>query len=187
MTRKVLYFKICAAIDATAKNESGKAGRTSYKEFLHQNLGLITNVAFGGTQILNIHLLYDHPQVKKNSDGTVPVQEILYHVVRCGLYHDAALPADIAFTDKAQIRVEQDGQIVLPLGLIYGLITAVVVSPANRDERAPKEGMLNLGDFPIPINKLWGRRNELLWLLDAVNEVRRLRRAATEGQLKAPP
>jgi hypothetical protein len=109
-------FEICAAIDATAKKEFGKSDRTSYKKFLHQNLGLITHVAFGGTKILNIHLPYVHPQVKKNPDGTVAVQELLYHAVRCCLYHDATLPSDITFTDKAQIRVDQNGQIVLPVG-----------------------------------------------------------------------
>jgi hypothetical protein len=44
--------------------------------------------------------------------------------------------------------------------------------------------MLNLGEIPIPISKLWGRRAELLWLLDALAEVTRLR---IEAQRAAPP
>lgn len=171
-------FQICAGIDVTAKTEFGKSGRGSYKEFIHQNLGLITDIAFGGRKILNLNLGYDHPDLKKNADGCVPVQDIFYHVVRCGLYHEASLPDDLKFADEMQIRIK-DGVLVLPSALIYGLITAVVVSPANRDEHAPKEGMLNLGEFPIPINKLWGRRDELLWLLDAINEIKWLKTAAT--------
>lgn len=172
-------FQICAAVDFTAKNEFSNSGRRSYKDFIHQNLGLITDIAFGGRKILNLNLAYDHPEIKKNADGCVPVQDIFYHAVRCGLYHKTSLPDNLKFTDEMQIRIEEDGVLVLPSALIYGLITAVVVSPANRDEHAPKEGMLNFGDFPIPINKLWGRRDELLWLLDAVNEVKRLHTAAS--------
>lgn len=167
-------FQICAAIDVTAKTEFGKSGRGSYKDFVHQNLGLITNIAFGSCRILNLNLVYDHPDLTKNADGCVTIQDIFYHVIRCGLYHEASLPDNIKFTDEMQIRIK-DGVLILPSALIYGLITAVVVSPANRAELAPVEGMLNFGDFPIPINKLWGRRDELLWLLDAVNEVKRLK------------
>lgn len=171
-------FQICAAIDITAANEFGKPGRRSYKDLIHMNLALITDIAFGGRRILNIGLAYDHPKLKKGADGCVPIEDIFYHVVRCGLYHEAALPDDLRFTDEMQIRLEEQGVLVLPSTLIYGLITVVVVSPVNCDEVAPKEAMLNLGKFPIPINKLWGRREELLWLLDAVNEARRLQMAA---------
>jgi len=173
-------FQICAAIDVTAKNESGKSGRKNYKDFIRQNLGLITDIAFGGRKILNLNLAYDHPKLKKNANGCVPLQDLFYHVVRCGLYHEATLPDDLKFTDDMQIRIEEDGVLVLPSALIYGLICAVIVSPANREERAPKEAMLNFGKFPIPINKMWGHRNELLWLLDAVNEVTRLHNAVSK-------
>jgi hypothetical protein len=171
-------FQICAAIDVTAANEFGKTGGATYKEFVHQNLALITDIALGGRRILNLKFQFDHPGLKKSADGSVSVQEILYHVVRCGLYHEAAIPSTLEFLREAQIRAE-GGVLKLPASLIYGLIIAVVVSPGNRHELAPKQGMLNIGDFPIPINKLWGRRNELLWLLDAVNEVTRLQSAAT--------
>jgi hypothetical protein len=172
-------FQIAAAIEVTAEHESKTSGRSSYKNFIGQHLGLITRIAFGGTKILNLRLAYDHPELKKNVDGCVSVQDIFYHAVRCGLYHKASLPDNLKFTHEKRISIEDGGTLVLPSALIYGLITSVVVSPANRAEYAPKEGMLNLGDFPIPINKLWGRRHELLWLLDAVDEVRRLRVAGS--------
>lgn len=170
-------FQMCAAIEITAKTELGVSGRRSYKDFIHQNLDLITELAFGG-KIRNLHLEYDHPKVKKNADGSVPVQEILYHVVRCGLYHEATLPDDLKFTEENRITTK-DGTLIMPSSLIYGLIASVIVSPANHDEHAPLEGTLNLGCFPVPINKLWGRRAELLWLMDVVKEINQ--------QLKAAP
>jgi len=72
-------FSICAAIEATAKKEHSGGGRSVYKEFIHSNLGLITDVAFGGRRILNINLAYDHPDIDKTSEGLCTVQDILYH------------------------------------------------------------------------------------------------------------
>ena len=85
-------FQISSAIDATAKREFSKAGRRSYKDFVHDNLALITDITFQGTRILNLHFAFDHPQIAKDSSGTCTIQDILYHAVRCGLYHDSALP-----------------------------------------------------------------------------------------------
>jgi hypothetical protein len=39
-------FQICSAIDATATAEAGKRGRGSYKDFIHDNLTLITKIGF---------------------------------------------------------------------------------------------------------------------------------------------
>ncbi|HEV3136978.1 MAG TPA: hypothetical protein VGZ26_03725 [Pirellulales bacterium] len=94
-----------------------------------------------------------------------------------GLYHEAKLPTNLKFIDEAKFYNE-NGVLCLPAALVYGFIAAVVVAPVNAGERLTKEGQLNFGEFPILINKLWGRRNELLWLLDAVNELHSLRAAA---------
>lgn len=82
---------LSAAIDATATKLYTQRGRKSYKEFIHQNLNLITEVSFG-TSILNINLKYDHPDLEADPDGRCSIQNILYHVVRCGLVHSAELP-----------------------------------------------------------------------------------------------
>src|SRR5258708_38169777 len=78
-------FVICAALEATGVKEFGQKGRSSYKDFISQNLGLITDIALGG-RILNLRLEFDHPEMKKNADGVYPIEEIFYHAVRCGLY-----------------------------------------------------------------------------------------------------
>jgi hypothetical protein len=166
-------FAICAALEASAVKEFGKPGRASYKDFVSQNLGLITNVAFGRGRILNLRLDYEHPQMKKSPDGVYPIEEILYHAVRCGLYHAAELPSSLRFVAEQKIYSDK-GALVLPASFVFGLITAVIVAPVNAHESASRPSMLNLGDFPIPISHLWGRRAELLWLLDAFAEVTRL-------------
>jgi hypothetical protein len=179
-------FAICAALEATAVKEFGQTGRSSYKNFISQNLGLITELGFGPGRILNLNLEYDHPELKKNADGVYPIEEIFYHAVRCGLYHESGLPSNLHFTDENQIRCDH-GALVLPASLVYGLIVAVVVAPVNAAESAPKPHFATLWEaFPIPISKLWGRRAELLWLLDVGAEVARhleaQRAAQSQGQ-----
>jgi hypothetical protein len=168
-------FAICAALEATAAKEFAQGGRTSYKEFIKQNMLLITGIAFGGPTIENLFLAFEHPELKRSADGMYSIQEIFYHVVRCGLYHEAGLPTNLQFAQDNQIRCHAN-LLVLPASLIYGLILAVVVSPSNADAADPraKPQVLNLGPTPIPISKLWGHPGELLWLLEVNREFGRL-------------
>ena len=109
-------FAICAAIEATAKRELGKGGRKSYKDFIQANFGLIADVGVG-RRVLNLNLQFDHPELKKSVDGTHSVQDILYHVVRCGLYHEAGIPNELKFTNEHKIYY-QGGALILPATLI---------------------------------------------------------------------
>ena len=166
-------FAICAAIDATAVKEFNKRGRDAYKEFLHQNLGLITDIAFGGRRILNLNLAYDHPNLKKRPDGTCSIQDIIYHAVRCGLYHEAKIPDNIKFVQE-QLITTKENNLTLPSSLIYGFIVAVIISPVNIKEKTSKDEILNLHNFPIPINRLWGRKEEFFWFKNLITEAIRI-------------
>jgi len=157
---------ISAAIDATATKHFGTSGRKSYKSFLHENLGLITKVGLGPA-ILNLNLEYDHPDIQRNADGTCPIQDILYHVVRCGLAHDAELPSNLRFTDEYRFTTE-DNVLILPASLIYGMIVAVVVCPVNGDQSVAEQYGINVRGFQIRLNKLWGKKQEVMNLFAAM-------------------
>lgn len=158
---------ICSAIEATAKKETGKGGR-GYKEFIHNNLDVITKVALGAS-VLNIRLGFQHPQVKMDSDGTTSIQEILYHVVRCGLYHEGCLPSNLIF-GKEQIFRADNGHVTLPGSLVHGLIVAVVTSPANANEKF-ENGGIQLHGIQIAFSSLRGKKQELLTLYTALDQV----------------
>ncbi|MBW3598549.1 MAG: hypothetical protein KY475_14915 [Planctomycetes bacterium] len=168
-------FQICAAIDTTAKAEFAqpKARKKDYKDFIHRSLGLITEIGFG-PRILNINLGYAHPEIKANADGCVSIQDVIYHAIRCGFYHDSSLPSNLHFEDEAAIRVSKEGDLFLPSTLVWGLMWAVVVAPVNSGERAAHEVFLTHLGAPLPLSKLWGRRAELLWLFEATREAARL-------------
>jgi hypothetical protein len=180
-------FAICPAVEATAKKEFGKGGRGSYKDFIRNNLPLITMIGVWGMNTKELWLPYTN--VAKNEDlrigeggfypfGLYPFEEIVYHIARCGLGHEAGLPPDLEFVDKPEIRSDPSGKLYLPASLVLGLIFAVVASPANQNEAETGTGakarVYMDGPYPLPLNKLWGRRTELLWLLEVRTEWRRL-------------
>ena len=166
-------MQVCAAIEATATAEYGKEGRSSYKTFLQENLGLITKVAFGAS-ILNLNLGYTHPRVKTATPGLCSFGDILYHAVRCGLYHQASLPSDLRFHNEPSFVVE-GGLLVLPARLILGLVVAVIVAPVNKDKTVADdhEGGLEISGYKIPLKRLWGRRTELLNLYQAMDAIQK--------------
>lgn len=160
---------ISIAIDATASKHFKCQGRKCFKEFIHDNLGLITKVGFGPS-ILNINLKYDHPHLEPNPDGLCSIEDIFYHVVRCGLLHAGELPSTLKFVNEYKFQVE-DGLLVLPSSLIYGLIAAVVVCPEKLDQTIPDNYALNIRGFEIKLNILWGKKQELENLYSAMDAI----------------
>jgi hypothetical protein len=103
-----------------------------YKRFVHDNLDIITRVAFAGLGIdKDWFIKYNHPDVKPDSTGHCTIEQILYHVIRCGLVHRSEIPSDIRFAKTGAFPYDGKPGVLLPEGLIYGLIIAVVVVSDN--------------------------------------------------------
>ena len=162
-------YQISSAVEATAKAEYGTGGRGNYKNFIHDNFGLITKIAFGHARILKLRIGYSHPEIKSDADGTCSIEEVFYHAVRCGLAHETKLPHNLVFTDEQAIKPDKSGTLFLPKSLVMGLIVAVVVSPANAGEKADKPCGIQYIGLNIPVEKMWGKRAELIRLHEAVD------------------
>jgi len=87
--------------------------------------------------------------------------EMLYDVVRCTVIHEAKLPNNLRFTKQSLIQLGNDGELVLPIDLIYGLIMAVVASPMNTDQKIDGDPVFSFGGKRIKINELWGDRGKI--------------------------
>ena len=153
-------LSVSIAIDATASKLYGKSGRSSYKKFIHENFALITKAAFGSLTIGSLSIKYAHPDIEPHPDGRCPIEDIFYHVVRCGLLHQAYLHSSIRFTDKIHFSAKE-GILTLPNSIVVGLIVAVVACPVNSGETSPVECSVTLGRIERPLNGLWGKRDEL--------------------------
>ena len=95
------------------------------------------------------------------------MDEILYHVVRCSLLHEAELGPILRFEEGNSFFMDGQTQ-VLPSCLINGLLISVVAAPVNVGERVDDNYVLNLRGYLAPLNLFWGKRDETTSLLEAI-------------------
>ena len=56
------------------------------------------------------------------------------------------------------IQTGLDGELVLPIDVIYGLLIAIVASSKNANQKVEGDPVFAFGGEEIRINDLWGRR-----------------------------
>jgi len=158
------------AVDATASQVyPTKNNNEAFKDWLHDNLALITHIGMGGVSIVgNFSFEYSHPDIRTDENGLCSLEQILYHVVRCGLLHGAKLPSTLRFGQPGITTWEGD-TLVLSGGLISGLIAAVVVSPINVGETAPDSYGITVSGRATSLNTLWGQRQALMDIVERKN------------------
>lgn len=151
------------ALSATARLEYPTAGdKAACRQFLRHNLPIICKIgwgAFGVSQPINFRYRRLDSQAPGISVRTMP--EMLYDVVRCTAVHEAGLPENLRFTDLPVIQTGLDGELVLPIDVIYGLLLAIVGSPKNAGQRAHGDPVFSFGGVSIRVNELWGRRKRI--------------------------
>lgn len=151
------------ALSATARLEYPTDGdKLACHNFLKQMLPIICKigwVSFGISQPINFKYRRLDTKAPGLSVRTMP--EMLYDVVRCTALHEAGLPSNLQFTDNPVIQLGLDGELVLPIDVIYGLLIAIVASPKNANERAKGNATFSFGGKSIPLNELWGKLNKI--------------------------
>ena len=179
---------IYGAIEDTAAREYGRGERSVYKRFLHDNMLLITRTAGLGGGILNLNLGYEHPDTELDAKGVCTFESVIYHAVRCGLYHEGKLPPNIRFVPERTFRMK-DGGVELPADLIHGFIIAVVVAPVNSGNQLPDQCGAVIGErLPVRMNALWGQRYRYNWIVGAIipEPIERADQTEWSGQRKGP-
>jgi hypothetical protein len=147
------------ALSATARLEYPTLGdKGACHRFLDQSLPIISKigwVAFGVSRPIN----FRYRRLDKRAPGvrvrTMP--EMLYDVVRCTAIHEAGLPDNLRFTAEPVIQTGLDGELLLPIDVIHGLVIAVVASPKNANQRAEGDPVFSFGGRKIRVNELWGK------------------------------
>lgn len=157
------------ALSATARLEYPTCrDKEACHKFLEHNISIISKigwVAFGVSQPIN----FRYRRLDSRSSGisirTMP--EMLYDVVRCTAVHEAGLPANLRFTELPMIQTGRDGELVLPIDVIYGLLLAIVGSPGNAAEHADGDPVFSFGGKSIRMNELWGKREKIAAFIGA--------------------
>lgn len=119
---------VCSTIDAVAAQcYPNKKVTERYKAFLKDHFRIITNVGFPGISAdsIRIKVNVQVENLKRDHDGYVSMEQIIYHVLRCGLVHRCNIDSTIEFTNQTIIGDWNADKFYIPRTLIWGLIAAV--------------------------------------------------------------
>lgn len=118
---------VCIAIDACSTNQYPNKGNAErYKLFLKNHFPTICRYGFLGIEASNIRIKVKIPSIalKPDSNGYVDMEQIIYHVLRCGLVHECNIEKTIQFTDTSVIG-DWGEKFYIPKDIIWGLIKAI--------------------------------------------------------------
>ncbi len=150
---------VCSAVDATSAKcfPEGKTNNSRYKSFLMKNMRIVTTygmpgVSAGGIRIKCINI----PDLKTDTDHMVGLEDILYHVIRCGLIYQCDIEDRIEFTERTMLG-DFEGKFRIPYAIIFCLIMAVILSKENLSERVPGTKEFNVNGRNVDLNTFWGK------------------------------
>ena len=149
----------CSAVDATSAKcfPTEKFNNARYKSFLTKNMRIVTTygmpgVIAGGIRIKCINI----PELKTDADSMAGLEDILYHVIRCGLIHQCEIEERIEFTERTQLG-DFEGKFKIPFAIVFGLIMAVILSKENSSEIMPNDKEISINGKNVNVNSLWGK------------------------------
>jgi hypothetical protein len=155
----------CAATSVKLYRRTLKHDNKRFRAFIRSNIDIITDhtlvISLGTGASLKIE--YDHPNLKPTQGDLRTLEEILYHI-RNHQIHESSFPKNIQLIDATTMGAGPP--LLLPTTVIYGLLAAILVSPANSAEYLPHSYTLTLNGNAIRLNDYWGKRKEYLEWFD---------------------
>lgn len=151
------------ALSATARLEQPTGGdKAACRTFLENYLPIISKigwVSFGVSQSMNFR--YRSLDSRNPGIAIRTMPEMLYDVVRCTAIHEAKLPDNLRFIEQSIIQLGNDGELILPIDVIYGLLLSIVASPKNTDQKVDGDPVFSFGGNSNRINEFWGDRGKV--------------------------
>jgi hypothetical protein len=145
------------AIDATMRKTSEKenSSEDDYKRFLKQNLPLITFMGMPHALPLPMSVPFGLKRIVPQFNVHHGAEEIILLVIR-ETSKFGRMPAEFAFNSSGKFEIK-DNKLLLPRGLVNGLLGSVIFHPTNKDEIIGEKYWMNISDFKMFISELWGR------------------------------
>ncbi len=147
------------AIEATLKKSLQKENLSDddYKRFLKENWSLITFMGMPRALPLPMNIPFGLKRIFPAFNVHHGAEEIILLVIRETL-RLGRIPAEFAFNSAGRFEIK-DGKLLLPPGLVNGLLGSVIFHPINKDEAIGEKYWMNISDFKMFISELWGRRD----------------------------
>ncbi|HLE09748.1 MAG: hypothetical protein A2504_14620 [Bdellovibrionales bacterium RIFOXYD12_FULL_39_22] len=119
------FIHACIAIDAVAKSRYPLLKNNERnKKFIDEKMLTITRHGFPGIHATSISYQFEHHSIRRD-DNRSELSEIIYHVLRCELLHEAKLSDNLRFVEETVVA-DDNNSIILPKTLVKGLIGAVI-------------------------------------------------------------
>lgn len=164
---------ICIALDVTSQEYYKKtsSSRTVYKDFVKENIWMIVATGMGTLITESIKLPFQHPDIQSDADGYCTLEQIIYHVMRCGLVHGTGTGSKIIWNANIPLAIDNTGNLNLSPSFIWGLALAVITCNVNKDERVKDTCWISTMTFKYLINDLWGKRESVKAMLKSAYNV----------------
>jgi len=149
----------CIALDVTSQRyaRAKRSSQSNFKKFVRDHLWLITYMGFPGLMASTVRVPFSHPNLKPDSAGTVGIEDIIYHVIRCSLVHSDDKATRIVWNSAVALGLDLAGQLILSDKLVWGLLGAVIFSPFNKDEKIAATYWISIADYKMFVSEFWGR------------------------------
>jgi len=152
-------IQLMIAVDATAQKEYPDRGvGDRFRGFFRDHQAFITRVAFGILEIQG-DVVFQFP------DRVETLEQVLYRLVRCALLHEGSLSDEVTVSFENKIGMERGRKVILPVSLVWALILAVIGLKVNAQEALPDGYVASIGVTSIPLNRFWGKKDEIYQLV----------------------
>lgn len=159
---------ICIAVDITSqKYYNEKSSAECYKRFLKENMWMILVTVFGSVIIDGVKIPFSHKDIRSDADGYCTLEQIAYHVMRCGLIHSTGEDSRIIWSNKTALAIDSENNLILSPSFIWGLALAVIACPVNANELVGDLCWISTASFKYLINDLWGKRDSVQKMIES--------------------
>lgn len=154
------FIQLSIAIEATSKlaypNTKSSAQRN--KQFLRDSMPFVFWSLTNGMPTTNKSFNF----IMKEGGKEIPLEKVMYKLLRCSLVHEATMPDIVEFVDKEYIA-NINGKIILPLAIILSYCWAVIAHPVNKGVHLEKNYMMCPygSTTQYNLNNCWGNEEKL--------------------------
>ncbi len=147
------------AIAATIRRETGRESlaEDDFRRFVKRNFALITFMGMPRALPLPMNIPFGLKRIVPSFNVHHGAEEIVLLVVYETLRANRP-PSGFDFNTAGRFEIK-DEKLLLPPGLVNGLLGSVIFHPANRAETIGDRYWMSVSDFKMFISELWGRRD----------------------------
>lgn len=164
---------ICIAVDVTAQKfyKKDASSAACYKDFIRDNIWMIVLTGMGNLVTDQIKIPFTHKDIKSDPSGYCTLEQIIYHVMRCGLVHGTGEENKIVWNRFVPMAIDKYGNLNISPSFIWGLALAVITCEVNKDERVKDTCWISMATFKYLINDLWGKRENIKTMIKSTYNV----------------